>query len=78
MTTLLLAEVAKGHLADITARALTAAVAIGAPVHILITGQNVAGAAAAAGALPVGAPAGARRAGRGARRWVDLLRRIAP
>ena len=51
MTTLLLAEVAKGHLGDITARALTAAVQIGAPVHVLVTGQNVAGAADAAAKL---------------------------
>ena len=51
MTTLLLGEVANGHLADITARALTAATALGAPVHILLTGQNVAGAAEAASKL---------------------------
>jgi electron transfer flavoprotein alpha subunit len=51
MTTLLLAEVANGHLADITARALTAATAIGAPVHVLVTGQNVAAAAEAASKL---------------------------
>jgi electron transfer flavoprotein alpha subunit len=51
MTTLLLAEVAKGRLADITARALTAAVAIGAPVHVLVAGDDVAAAAAAAAKL---------------------------
>jgi electron transfer flavoprotein alpha subunit len=51
MTTLLLGEVAGGHLADITARALTAAKALGAPVHVLIAGQNVAAAAEAAARL---------------------------
>jgi electron transfer flavoprotein alpha subunit len=51
MTTLLLGEVANGHLADITARALTAATALGAPVHVLITGQNVGPAAEAASKL---------------------------
>jgi electron transfer flavoprotein alpha subunit len=51
MTTLLLAEVAKGRLADITARALTAAVAIGAPVHVLVAGHDVGAAAAAAAKL---------------------------
>jgi len=51
MTTLLLAEVAAGHLGDITARALTAAVALGAPVHVLVTGQNVDAAAQAAAKL---------------------------
>ena len=51
MTTLLLAEVANGHLGDITARALTAAVAIGAPVHVLVAGHDVAAAAEAAAKL---------------------------
>ena len=36
MATLLFAEVANGHLADITARALTAALELGAPVDVLI------------------------------------------
>jgi electron transfer flavoprotein alpha subunit len=51
MTTLLLGEVAGGHLADICARALTAAVQLGAPVDMLITGQNVGAAADAAAKL---------------------------
>jgi electron transfer flavoprotein alpha subunit len=41
MTTLLLAEVQDGALGDVTAKALTAAKALGAPVHILVPGQNV-------------------------------------
>ena len=52
MTTLLLAEVANGGLNDITARAFTAAAAIGAPVDILVAGQNVGAAAEAAARLP--------------------------
>ena len=36
MTTLLLAEVHGGKLNDATAKALTAAVALGAPVHVLV------------------------------------------
>jgi electron transfer flavoprotein alpha subunit len=51
MTTLLLGEVAGGHLADICARALTAANAIGAPVHVLLAGQNLGPAAEAAAKL---------------------------
>jgi electron transfer flavoprotein alpha subunit len=51
MTTLLLGEVAGGHLADITARALTAATALGAPVHVLIAGHNPGAAAEAAAKL---------------------------
>jgi electron transfer flavoprotein alpha subunit len=51
MTTLLLGEVAGGHLADICARALTAAVQLGAPVDVLITGQNAGAAADAAAKL---------------------------
>jgi len=51
MTTLLLGEVAGGHFADICARALTAAVQLGAPVDVLITGQNVGAAADAAAKL---------------------------
>ena len=51
MTTLLLGEVAGGHLADICARALTAAKDLGAPVHVLIAGQNVQAAAEAAAKL---------------------------
>ena len=45
MTTLLLAEIQSGKLNDATAKALTAARALGAPVHVLCAG---AGAAAAA------------------------------
>ena len=51
MATLLFAEVANGHLADITARALTAALELGGPVDVLIAGSNVAGAAEAAAKL---------------------------
>jgi electron transfer flavoprotein alpha subunit len=51
MTTLLLAEVANGRLADITARALTAAVQIGAPVELLVSGSGVGVAAEAAAKL---------------------------
>ena len=51
MATLLLGEVANGHLADITARALTAAKDLGAPVDLLLTGQNLAAAAEAAAKL---------------------------
>jgi electron transfer flavoprotein alpha subunit len=51
VTTLLFAEVANGHLADITARALTAALELGGPVDVLIAGSNVAGAAEAAAKL---------------------------
>jgi electron transfer flavoprotein alpha subunit len=48
VTTLLFAEAANGHLSDITARALTAAVQLGDPVDVLIAGGDVAGAAEAA------------------------------
>jgi electron transfer flavoprotein alpha subunit len=51
MTTLLLGEVAGGHFADICARALTAAIQLGAPVDVLVTGQNVGAAADAAAKL---------------------------
>jgi len=51
MATLLLAEVANGRLSDLSARALTAALQLDAPVDILVTGANVAGAAAAAARL---------------------------
>ena len=52
MTTLLLAEVHGGKLNDSTAKALTAAAALGAPVHILVAGD--AGEAAQAAAKLVG------------------------
>jgi electron transfer flavoprotein alpha subunit len=48
MTTLLLAEVHNGHLNDATAKALTAAIELGAPVHILIAGDAAEAAQAAA------------------------------
>jgi electron transfer flavoprotein alpha subunit len=51
MATLLLAEVANGHLTDIAAKALTAATQLGEPVDVLIAGRNVAGAAEAASHL---------------------------
>jgi electron transfer flavoprotein alpha subunit len=51
MATLLLAEVANGHVADITAKALTAAVQLGEPVDILVPGRNVGAAAEAASKL---------------------------
>jgi electron transfer flavoprotein alpha subunit len=51
MTTLLFADVHGGHLGDVTAKALTAATALGAPVHVLVAGQGVAGAAAEAAKL---------------------------
>ena len=51
MTTLLLGEIAGGHLADICARALTAANGLGAPVHVLLAGQNLGPAAEAAAKL---------------------------
>ena len=60
MATLLLAEVANGALSDMTARALTAAIELGAPVDVLVAGQNV-GAAAEAAAQARGRRQGARR-----------------
>ncbi|RFB79159.1 electron transfer flavoprotein subunit alpha/FixB family protein [Methylovirgula sp. 4M-Z18] len=51
MATLLLAEHANGHLNDATAKALTAAAQLGAPVHILVVGQTIGDIAAAAGKL---------------------------
>ncbi len=56
MATLLLAEVANGRLSDLTARALTAAVQLGAPVDLLLTGHDLSAPAAAAATL-----AGVRR-----------------
>ena len=46
MATLLIGEVANGALSELTARALTAALQLGAPVDILLAGQNLSGAAA--------------------------------
>jgi electron transfer flavoprotein alpha subunit len=51
MATLLLAEASNGHLSDMTARALTAALQLGGPVDVLIAGRNVAGAVEAAARL---------------------------
>jgi electron transfer flavoprotein alpha subunit len=51
MATLLLAEVSNGHLSEIAARALTAALQLGDPVDVLIAGRNVSGAAEAAAKL---------------------------
>ena len=48
MTTLLLAEVHGGKLNDSTAKALTAALALGAPVHVLVAGGSDEAAQAAA------------------------------
>jgi electron transfer flavoprotein alpha subunit len=51
MTTLLFADVNGVKLGDATAKALTAAKALGAPVHVLVAGQGVSGAAADAAKL---------------------------
>jgi electron transfer flavoprotein alpha subunit len=51
VATLLFAEISNGHLADITPRALTAALELGAPVDVLIAGSAIAGAAEAAAKL---------------------------
>ena len=51
MTTLLFAEQKAGVLNEVTARALTAAKALGDPVHVLVTGKGAADAAAAAARL---------------------------
>jgi electron transfer flavoprotein alpha subunit len=51
MTTLLLAEVANGHLSDMTARAVTAAAQLGGPIDVLIASHNCGAAAEAAAKL---------------------------
>lgn len=51
MTTLLVAEHAGGALNDATAKALTAAVALGSEVHVLVAGKGVQGVAEAASKL---------------------------
>jgi electron transfer flavoprotein alpha subunit len=51
MATLLLSEVAGGRLNEATARALTAALELSAPVDVLVAGQNVGPAAGAAAKL---------------------------
>ena len=51
MATLLLAEVHGGKLNDATAKAMTAAAALGGPVHVLVASQGADGAAAEAAKL---------------------------
>jgi electron transfer flavoprotein alpha subunit len=51
MTTLLIAEHDHGSLKDVNAKALTAAKALGEPVHVLVAGSNVQGVAEAAAKL---------------------------
>ena len=51
MTTLLIAEHDNAHLKDATHKALTAAAALGAPVHVLVAGANARAAAEAASKL---------------------------
>ncbi|MBX9758019.1 MAG: FAD-binding protein [Beijerinckiaceae bacterium] len=51
MTTLLLADIGPDGLNSATAKALTAARELGAPVHVLVAGENVGAAAAQAAAL---------------------------
>src|SRR3954465_13517229 len=51
MTTLLIAEHDNGSLKDATAKALTAAKALGDPVHVLVAGANCRPAAEAAAKL---------------------------
>ena len=51
MSTLLLAEINKGQLGDITAKALTAAIQLGEPVHVLVAGTDCDAAARDAAAL---------------------------
>jgi electron transfer flavoprotein alpha subunit len=51
MTTLLIAEHDNAHLKDATHKALSAATALGAPVHVLVAGSNARAAAEAAAKL---------------------------
>src|SRR5665647_1314976 len=51
MATLLLSDINKGQLGDATAKALTAARALGGPVHILVAGHDIGAAAQAAARL---------------------------
>ncbi|MDB5641732.1 MAG: electron transfer flavoprotein subunit beta [Hyphomicrobiales bacterium] len=51
MATLLLAEIAKGALSDATAKTLTAASALGGPIHVLVAGADTEAAAQAASRL---------------------------
>jgi len=52
MTTLLVAAHDGAHLKDATLKALTAALAVGEDIHVLVAGEGVAGAAAEAAQLP--------------------------
>ncbi len=52
MTTLLVAAHDGAHLKDATRKALTAALAVGDDIHVLLAGDGVAGAAADAAQLP--------------------------
>ena len=54
MTTLLLAEHDNATLKEATARALTAAMALGGDVHVLVAGKDCGGAAATAAAKLAG------------------------
>ena len=51
MAILLLAEIARGALGDATAKTLTAALALGGPIHVLVAGDNVEAASQAAACL---------------------------
>src|SRR3954467_15632434 len=51
MTSLLIAEHDHGSLKDVTAKALTAAKAMGEPIHVLVAGSNARGVAEAAARL---------------------------
>ena len=51
MTTLLIADVVKGQMGDATAKALTAALQLGAPVHVLVAGKDCDAVAQAAAKL---------------------------
>ena len=79
MTTLLIAEHDNAHLKDATHKALSAATALGGPVHVLVAGTNAKAAADAAAKLDgvekvLLADARALRApARGARRCADRV-----
>ena len=51
MTTLVVADVANGKLGDLTAKAMTAALAVGAPVDVLVAGAGIEAAAAQAAGM---------------------------
>ena len=51
MSTLILADVVKGKLGDAVAKVITAAVQLGGPVHVLVAGEGLQGAAAEAAGL---------------------------